>query len=68
MPVGPLPTRIFATTCPPFFCGSICQTVPSRLFRDPTKPPPTAIPSGPLPVAIVCRMVSVSGSILETAS
>src|SRR5690349_6475518 len=45
-----------------FVCGSICETVPSRLFVTHTKPPPIATPAGPLPTVIVCLTVSVAGS------
>ena len=39
---------------PVFVFGSILETVPSRLFATQTKPPPMAIPLGPLPTGIVC--------------
>ena len=46
--------------------GLIWATVPSRPFVTQTKPPPTAIPSGPFPTWIVSMTTCLTGSILET--
>ena len=46
--------------------GSIFVTVPSRPFATQTKPWPQAIPSGPLPTAMLAIATCLAGSRRET--
>ena len=64
MATGSPPTGIVLTDVS--VCGSICATVPPRLFVAQIKPPPQAIASGPLPTWIVWITTCLIGSIRET--